>query len=91
MAAGIISDLVRRRLAGPRAHGGWAAQAWWLADSAVTVNDWPWTLVIDEVSEQLHLRRRIAVRISHEVLMPLACGVWRAVILLPAESRKVDG
>ena len=64
------------------------ARAWWLADGATTVNDWSWALVIDEVSTQLRLRRQVEVRISGQISMPFAYGVWRTIILLPAEAER---
>jgi beta-lactamase regulating signal transducer with metallopeptidase domain len=63
-----------------------AVRAWRLADGAQEVNDWSWTLLIDEVSARLRLHRRIEVRTGEAVSMPVTCGVWRTLVLLPAEA-----
>lgn len=38
------------------------------------------------VSQRLHMGRSIALRISDEVISPLAMGIWRAAVVLPASA-----
>ena len=35
------------------------------------------------ISEQVHAGRKVALRISDQVISPLAMGVWRATVILP--------
>ena len=40
----------------------------------------------DQISEQMHLARKISLRISDEVISPLAMGAWRATVILPVSA-----
>jgi beta-lactamase regulating signal transducer with metallopeptidase domain len=68
-----------------RAMGGW----WWLqrlrraARVAVPASVEASFL---HVSRQLGMGRRVALRISDEVISPLAMGVWHATVILPVSA-----
>src|SRR5579859_1743320 len=38
------------------------------------------------ISELLHVGRRVALRVSDEVISPMAMGVWRATVILPVSA-----
>lgn len=38
------------------------------------------------ISEQVHAGRKVALRISDQVISPLAMGVWRATVILPMSA-----
>ncbi len=38
------------------------------------------------ISEQVHAGRRVALRISDQVISPLAMGIWRATVILPMST-----
>jgi beta-lactamase regulating signal transducer with metallopeptidase domain len=38
------------------------------------------------ISEQIHVGRRVVLRVSDEVISPLAMGVWRATVILPVSA-----
>jgi beta-lactamase regulating signal transducer with metallopeptidase domain len=51
-----------------------------------------WTIPADvarqfhQISEQMRLARQISLRISEEVISPLAMGAWRATVILPVSA-----
>jgi beta-lactamase regulating signal transducer with metallopeptidase domain len=68
-----------------RAMGGW----WQLEQ----VRRWARTLVPEElersfkrICNQLQVGQRVALRVSSEVISPLAMGVWRATVILPVST-----
>ncbi len=63
---------------------------WWQLDQ---VRRRARTMVPEEVargfqriSERIHVGRQVALRISDEVISPLAMGVWRATVILPVSA-----
>jgi beta-lactamase regulating signal transducer with metallopeptidase domain len=40
----------------------------------------------DRIAERLQVGRKVALRISDEVISPLAMGVWRTVVVLPVSA-----
>jgi beta-lactamase regulating signal transducer with metallopeptidase domain len=68
-----------------RATGGW----WQLEQMRRRAR----TLVPEElqrsfnrICKQLQIRQRVALRVSSEVISPLAMGVWRATVILPVST-----
>jgi beta-lactamase regulating signal transducer with metallopeptidase domain len=47
-----------------------------------------WTALIEELSQQLKLRRRVRVLRSKESVMPMTCGVFSAHVVLPKEANE---
>ena len=68
-----------------RAMGGWC-QLQMLRKRA------RWTIPAEvadqfhQISEQMRLARQISLRISEEVISPLAMGAWRATVILPVSA-----
>jgi beta-lactamase regulating signal transducer with metallopeptidase domain len=63
---------------------------WWQLDQ---VRRRARTMVPEEVargfqriSDRIHVGRQVALRISDEVISPLAMGVWRATVILPVSA-----
>jgi beta-lactamase regulating signal transducer with metallopeptidase domain len=68
-----------------RAMGGW----WQLEHARLRAR----ALVSEElersfrrICEQVHVGRSVALRVSSEVISPLAMGVWRATVILPMSA-----
>ena len=66
-----------------------AAQRWSIARltrRATTVSDAGWTRLVEDGASRLGVRRFVSVRRSLEHTMPMAVGIRRPSILLPAEA-----
>jgi beta-lactamase regulating signal transducer with metallopeptidase domain len=62
------------------------ARVWRLARSARQVTGDGWTQAARKLAANLRLRRRVALLASNRVKLPMTCGVWRPVVLLPADA-----
>ena len=63
---------------------------WLSRHSARTVRALEWTGLLDETSALLKLRRTVALLRCDETDVPLACGVFKAAVLLPGASEQWD-
>jgi beta-lactamase regulating signal transducer with metallopeptidase domain len=55
-----------------------------LARRATAVRDPEWTRVLLECAERMNVRRPVRLLRSREQTVPMAFGIWRAAILIPA-------
>ena len=55
-----------------------------LVRTATPSSDPSWAETVGTLAAQLGLRRRVAVRISHRIAVPMTAGWFRPVVLLPA-------
>jgi beta-lactamase regulating signal transducer with metallopeptidase domain/HEAT repeat protein len=62
------------------------ARIWQLARRAETVRDAEWRMLVERLSRRIGLTQTVALRRSARVTMPMACGLWRSSILLPADA-----
>lgn len=68
-----------------RAAGGWY-ELQLLRRRAVAVIPMEVEASFRRVSKQLRMGRKVVLRVSDEVISPMAMGVWRAAILLPVSA-----
>ncbi|HJQ24388.1 MAG TPA: M56 family metallopeptidase [Blastocatellia bacterium] len=62
------------------------ARVWQLARRAAVVTDAEWLRLVGRLSRRLGLAQPVALRRSAQVTMPMACGLIRSSILLPADA-----
>ena len=62
------------------------ARTWRLTRHAETVRDAEWLRIVERLSRRLALTRPVALRRSARVTMPMACGLIRSSVLLPADA-----
>jgi HEAT repeat protein/beta-lactamase regulating signal transducer with metallopeptidase domain len=62
------------------------ARIWQLARRAETVRDADWLMLVERLSRRIALTQTVALRRSARVTMPMACGLFRSSILLPADA-----
>jgi beta-lactamase regulating signal transducer with metallopeptidase domain len=62
------------------------ARVWQLARRAEEVRDAEWLSLVGRLSRRLGLTQAITLRRSVRVTMPMACGLVRASVLLPADA-----
>ncbi|MGA2591565.1 MAG: M56 family metallopeptidase [Bryobacteraceae bacterium] len=63
---------------------------WLSLRRARTVRALEWTALLDQSSALLKLRRTVTLLRSDETDVPLACGVFKAAVLLPGASEQWD-
>ena len=56
----------------------------WLSRAAIVVTDAAWMQALATITAQLGLRRRVALKVSARVITPMAGGVLRPTVFLPA-------
>jgi TonB family protein len=76
--AGAVAVLARLAI------GHWRVQA--LAWSSEEIEDRTWRALAAETAHAIGLRRRVALRICRAADVPITCGIWRTVVLLPAAA-----
>ncbi|HKQ05682.1 MAG TPA: M56 family metallopeptidase, partial [Blastocatellia bacterium] len=62
------------------------ARVWQLQHRAERVTDGEWLSLVERLSRRLMLTQPVALRRSPRVTMPMACGLVRSSILLPADA-----
>ena len=62
------------------------ARVWRLTRRAETVRDAEWLTLVERLSRRIGLTQTVALRRSPRVTMPMACGLVRASVLLPADA-----
>ncbi|MFL6278450.1 MAG: M56 family metallopeptidase [Blastocatellia bacterium] len=62
------------------------ARVWQLQHRAERVTDGEWLSLVERLSRRLMLTQSVALRRSARVTMPMACGLVRSSILLPADA-----
>jgi beta-lactamase regulating signal transducer with metallopeptidase domain/5-hydroxyisourate hydrolase-like protein (transthyretin family) len=58
----------------------------WLARRARPVGDPYWTTLVDVLAGALGIKRRVVLLRGAETTMPMTWGLWRPVLLLPADA-----
>jgi beta-lactamase regulating signal transducer with metallopeptidase domain len=67
------------------------ARIWQLARRAETVRAAEWLMIVERLSRRIALTQTVALRRSARVTMPMACGLFRSSILLPADADDWSG
>ena len=62
------------------------ARARRIAAQATDVEDDSWLMAFDAAAAALEIDRRVALRQTAATSVPVACGIWRPSILLPADA-----
>ncbi|MEN3332245.1 MAG: hypothetical protein V7641_1610 [Blastocatellia bacterium] len=62
------------------------ARIWQLARRAEMVREAEWLMLVERLSRRIGLTQTVALRRSARVTMPMACGLFRSSILLPADA-----
>jgi len=61
----------------------WAGRVRW---RALDVSEPEWTATLGETADALGVRGAVALKMSPDTSVPVACGIWRPAILLPADA-----
>ena len=59
---------------------------WRITREAECLTDYHWTALTSRLRGQLDLREHISLYASEEIALPVTWGVWRPVVVLPADS-----
>ena len=63
---------------------------WGITLRARPLEDAAWTDLVDAVSRKSRWRRRVTLRASDEIEVPMTWGAWRPVVLLPTRANTWD-